>query len=124
MGWLTTATILNFIFIFQAYKKQSEQMGDDEYQKYSEQEDSKYSIIILYFAMCAYMVIMTFEKNPVYGLVFLWSLKSIKAKQEQYKFLLKHIGIIAHVYLLYLLALTGYLIYEKAKGNTTSGLFY
>lgn len=123
-GWLTTATILNFIFIFEASKKQREQMQDDEYQKYSELENSTYSIIILYFAMCVYLAIMTYEKNPVFGIVFVWALKAIKSKQEQYKSLLKHIGIIAHVYLIYLLAFTGYLVYEYWKGNTTYGLFY
>ena len=99
-------------------------MQSDEYQKYSEEEDSTYSIFTLYFALCAYLSIMTYEKNPVFGIVFVWALKAIKSKQEQYKALLKHISIIAHVYLLYLLAFTGFLIYEKVQGNTTYGLFY
>jgi hypothetical protein len=88
-------------------------MQSDDYRKYSELEDSSYSIVILYFAMSAYLAIMTYEKNPVYGLVFLWALKAIKAKQQEYKSLLKNISIIAHVYLLYLVAFTVYLIYEK-----------
>jgi len=88
-------------------------MQSDDYRKYSELEDSSYSIVILYFAMSAYLAIMTYEKNPVYGLVFLWALKAIKAKQQEYKSLLKNISIIAHVYLLYLAAFTLYLIFEK-----------
>ena len=99
-------------------------MQSDDYRKYSEQEDSTKSIVILYFAMSAYLAIMTYEKNPVYGLVFLWALKAIKAKQEEYKTLLKHISIIAHVYLLYVVVFTSYLVYEKTQGNTTYGLFY
>lgn len=79
-GWLTTASILNFIFIGAAWNKKKNNLSEDEYQKYSDEEDSTYSIIILYFALIVYTVIMTFEKNPVYGIVFLWALKAIKSK--------------------------------------------
>jgi polyferredoxin len=34
-GWLTTASILNFIFIVEATKKQMNKLDDDSYKTYS-----------------------------------------------------------------------------------------
>jgi polyferredoxin len=79
-GWVTTATILNFIFISEGLRKDMAGFDEGEYQKYSEEEDSTKSIIILYFALIVYVTITTLSRNPVYGMVFLWALKAIKAK--------------------------------------------
>lgn len=85
-GWLTIATVLNTLLVFESSQKHINKLDDDAYQKYTEQEESvssKISTFALYFALAIYILVVTVMKNPVFGLAFLWALRAIESRQKK-----------------------------------------
>ena len=64
-GWVTAASILNVCFLLKSN-------GMD-------QNEQEWGIVIMWVAIVIYNVAAFREKNPVYGLVFLWVIVAINS---------------------------------------------
>jgi len=72
-GWVTAATILNVSFFLKGCG-----VGKDE------EWESGVTCAVLVVALFVYSIVSYLERNPCYGLVFLWPLLAIKGEQKEY----------------------------------------
>merc|ERR1712195_89892 len=66
-GWVTAATILNATFFLKSIGLE----GTYEY-------EGTWTVIILWVALCVYILASFMERNPVYASVFIWVLVAIR----------------------------------------------
>ena len=99
-GWVTAATILNICNYFKSIGYADPKIDEE-----------KVTIILLWIAALIYTTATFREKNPWYGLVFVWVLFSIKSRACKDGSEVVHGGlkILFRVYVMVLLAFTTYL---------------
>jgi benzodiazapine receptor len=111
-GWVTAATILNLSIFLQSVGMTNDQQT--------------WGIIILWVAIVIYNIASFMERNPLYGIVFLWPLFAIIKEQEKMgrqdvvdalpAIILTHIG--------FLILTTSFCVFQKVKGKCERGLMY
>ena len=70
-GWITSATILNIAFVLKAFGVKGDSLPLSE---------EWFGVITIWVAFALYNLIAFFERDPVYGAVFLWALGWIFAE--------------------------------------------
>lgn len=76
-GWVTAATILNVTFFLKSLG-----LKNDEADKDAGISEDTWSVIILWVALCVYILASFFERNPLYALVYIWVLVGIRKNHE------------------------------------------
>ena len=69
-GWVTAATFLNVTFMLKSFGLFKDTTGAEE----------TWTIVNMWVAFIIYNFIQVFERNPVYGGVFIWVLFAIKSE--------------------------------------------
>ena len=69
-GWVTVATILNVSFFLKSLGFKDPNAGFTE---------NQWCPIILWIALVIYWTVTWLERNPAYGIVFLWAVIAIRA---------------------------------------------
>ena len=69
-GWVNAATFINIIIMIKSYGGFSDPTGFEE----------TYTIINIWVAFVLYNFLMAWERNPIYGGVFIWVLFAVKDK--------------------------------------------
>lgn len=75
-GWLTSATILNISFVLQAFGLKGPDLAISE---------EAWGVAIVWIAFALYNLISYWEKDPVYGAVYIWALGAIFAEVNETK---------------------------------------
>ena len=114
-GWVTAATILNTTFFLKSVGMKGASAGFDE---------TTWVCIVFYVALVVYILASFMERNPLYGAVYIWVLFAIRNRQSPYSDIQTNAIIAVTVLILALVSITGFIFYEKSKGNQTRGLFY
>jgi len=115
VGWLTAANILNVTYILYSSGLQSNQVMW-----------SKIILVVAYVVYAAYALI---ERNPLFSLVFIWVLLTIRASQfvgtpkERSADIATHCTRLMYIHWCTLAAATGLCIYEMSNKTLTHGLF-
>ena len=104
VGWLSAATILNTCTMLQSYGLTEELAGIDE---------SKYACYILVIAEIIYAVSMFWQKNPLFGAVFVWAMFGIKDRQSGYDNIVVTCQVLIGVQTILLSTLTIYMVIDK-----------
>ena len=76
-GWVTAATILNVTFFLKSLG-----LKNDEADKDAGISEDTWSVIILWVALCVYILASFFERNPLHALVYIWVLVGIRKNHE------------------------------------------
>jgi len=113
-GWVTAATILNVSFVI-------ESIGF-----LREGYDSIWTIIILWVAFVIYAIATFRERNPLFGLIYIWVLLAIRSRHPQSEFedIQTNTSWILIIHAVYLVMVSSLVIFEKAKGKSKMGLLY
>lgn len=69
-GWVTVASILGFAIMLKSFGM-SEANGYDE---------TTWAIVILWVAEAVYVFQTVFQRNPLYGSIYLWALLGIRSR--------------------------------------------
>jgi len=114
-GWVTAATILNICFFLKSigFRDPSAWLSENDW-----------CPVILWVALAIYWLCTYNERNPVYGVVFLWVVSAIRARHTLVPVIETQLLVILAVHALYMGAITAYCIHEKEAGKCTHGLFY
>ena len=109
-GWVTAATVVNAGYLIMAL---------DLVQ--TEKEERIFFYSTLAFVFFAYVISTFWQRNPVYGLILIWTLQAVKDRQFKYQLELEQVIV---VYCFFNIVAWIFCIYEKVKGDCTHGLFY
>jgi len=114
-GWVTAATILNAVFLLKSWGFKNPNAGLSE---------NEWCPVLSWIAMVIYMVATFMERNPVYGIIFLWATAAIRDRHSEVPMIATQLLIILIVHALYIMGITGFCIREKQQGKCTRGIFY
>ena len=121
-GWVTAATILNTTFFFKSLGMEGDGAGLAE---------DTWCVVILWVALCVYVLASFMERNPLYAAVYIWVLVAIRKNHDDPEDVLKYSEkvvdqslIIVIVHAVYVTLLTGFCVYEKTKEKCKFGLLY
>lgn len=111
-GWLTAATILNISFVFKVCGLGGPNLPLSE---------EWFGVIIVWVAFAIYNLISYWERDPIYGAVYLWALGAIFAEVDAEKKsmtnLWLHSLIALSVHGASMIVLTAYLLFEWAEDS-------
>jgi len=111
VGWLSAANIIGIAMILYSSGLQSNQVMW-----------TKVILVVAYIIYAAYAFI---ERNPLFGLIFIWVLLSVRENsQERYPEIATLSTILMIVHWVTLAAVTGLCIYEMGNKTLTHGLFF
>jgi len=114
-GWVTAATILNLGFAAKSWGIS----GDWE---------SKATCVVLWAAFGIYVLFSYSERNPMYGLIYIWVLLGIySAQKSHHADIVQTCSILFTLHSCLIVAITGLSLFkknEKKHGRCTHGLFY
>lgn len=114
-GWVTAATILNASFVLKSLGLKDPSAGWAE---------STWTIIILWVAFVIYATATFRERNPLFGLIYIWVLLAIRSRQSEFEDIQLNTMIIVIIHAVYLVMVSSLVIFEKAKGKSKMGLLY
>jgi len=121
-GWMISATTLASIFFFNTCGFTQPKIGYDQGQALAR---------ILWIAQPIFMIASFYEHNPLFGLVYLWTIIGMHSKHaDESKPVFYSEGVLSNTtailiyYCLFLAASTAWFAYSKVKGKCTRGLFY
>jgi len=72
-GWVTAATILNATFLLKSYGVEGDNAGLTE---------DTWCVVILWVALCVYVLASFMERNPLYAAIFIWVLVAIRKNHD------------------------------------------
>ena len=72
-GWVTAATILNVTFFLKSLGMKDDKAGFSE---------DTWCVIILWVALCVYVLASFMERNPLYAAVYIWVLVAIRKNHD------------------------------------------
>jgi len=124
-AWLVAATILNITFVLKWTIKGDPKTG------FWENEEA-YGIVVVWLAFLLYNFVSYYDKNPVFGLIYLWVLAAImsdiEAKRPQMEALNTNCLIVMIIHSISMLALTMWLLFKLFKPDSTKkqshGIFF
>jgi len=108
MGWVTVATILNVAFVLKSWGVK----GDYEV---------SVSVIMLWVALAVYIIFTLYERNPLFGLVYIWVLFAIRDFESMHSQIVSTCSTLLIIHGIYIVTVTAYCLWQKPK---THGLFY
>ena len=121
-GWVTAATILNTTFFLKSLGMRDDGAGLAE---------DTWCVVILWIALCVYVLASFMERNPLYAAVYIWVLVAIRKNHDDPEDALKYSAkvvdqslIIVIIHAIYVALLTGFCFYEKNKEKCKLGLLY
>jgi len=114
-GWVTAATILNTTFFLKSAGMKDPSAGFGE---------TTWVVIIFYIALCVYVSASFYERNPLYGGIYIWVLFAIKNRQAQYSNIQTNSLIAVIILMVALVGVIALHVFEKMKGKSERGLFF
>ena len=71
-GWVTTATLINVMHLVKKFQV------TEEFQSTEPVDDTTFAIIVLCIAEVIYIAVSFFLGDPLYALIFIWSMVAIR----------------------------------------------
>jgi len=119
-GWISSATILNTTYMLKSLGmndpgRPTSRIASDLLSFMMVMTEENYTFIIVWVAGLIYNLACWEERNPVYGMVFMWALSAIldNAIKKGLDLLTFNGGIVLGVHTASMLTLMGYLLWEE-----------
>ena len=103
-GWVTAATILNVCFVLKSH-------GFADPNAYL--SEAEWCPVILWVALAIYWYATYQERNPAYGIVFIWVVIAIRDRHSAVEVIASKLLIIVALHFGYMLYVTGLCVKEK-----------
>jgi protein-S-isoprenylcysteine O-methyltransferase Ste14 len=114
-GWLTTATILNVMFVLKSFGLYADPL--------EKEAETKFGVAVLCFAECLFIGLSLWLRNPLYAAVWLWAMGAIRNNNKEYENIQTTCLVLLIIHGVYVLGLTAWLVLKKVKKEESKGLF-